>query len=147
MLAFLSKLPWAMTILKWIRGNPIQALQLLGIVSLVAAALYFYFDYRDAKSDVRELRADLKAEEALSEALEGRLDEFELAQELQAQRLIDIEISQAETRRRISVLTDELSSLELERLLDENPDEAAAIINERFNALLGMFDDATAPAR
>lgn len=128
-----------------------MTLQVIGIVGVVAALLYFWFDYRGAKSNLREARAeitrledDLVAEQAVRDAITGRLDEFIAAQELQRERLEALAERQAETRRQIRGLVDDLSSIEIERLVKEQPNEAAAIVVGRFNDLLRMFDDATA---
>lgn len=141
MLAFLPA-----QVLRGIKAKPVQTLQILAIVGLVAAAVFFWFDYRGAKEDVATLRERLRVERAQSEQARDRIEEFVAAQKLQARRIREMEQAQAEARQRIREITDSLSEDEIERVLKEQPDEADRIVSDRLSDLFGMFDNATARA-
>lgn len=131
---------WIPTVLKWTKTNPIQALQLAGIAALTAGALFFYFDYQDAKADRISLREDLKAEQALTQAQASRITEFALSQDQQLERLQRVERFNEETRAQVRAALKGLSANDVKQVILENPDEAATILSGRFNALLGMFE-------
>lgn len=134
-----------------IREHPVMTLQIAAGVAVAALLALLWIDYHGTKADldraqatVERLEENLVAEREVREAVAGRLDEFVEAQKLQKSRLEAMAKSQAETRQRISTLMREVSSLEIERLIEERPDEAPAIIVSRVNDVFGMFDDATA---
>ena len=148
-------LPWLMSAATWIKRNPFAFIQGVVVVALVAGAVFLYFDYRDAKADRAELKAEtaqlkeqIEAEKALTKAATDRINEFALSQEQQLERLQNIEAYNAQTRAQVRAALKGLSAGEVKEVIQENPDEAAAaILTDRFNGLLGLFDYEDVPAR
>lgn len=148
-------LPWLMSAATWIKRNPFAFIQGVVVVALVAGAVFLYFDYRDAKADRAELKAEtaqlkeqIEAEKALTKAATDRINEFALSQEQQLERLQNIEAYNAQTRAQVRAALKGLSAREVKEVIQENPDEAAAaILTDRFNGLLGLFDYEDVPAR
>ena len=131
--------------MKWFAKNPVQTLQLAGIAALAAVAVFFYFDYTNAKAQVRTLRTEVTAQRALAEAQDGRLQDFVEAQEASLERLQAIEARSRQIRIEVRQLTDELSAPNINIIVEESPDEAAAIITRRFDDILSLLDDASRP--
>lgn len=148
-------LPWLMSAATWIKRNPFAFIQGVVVAALVAGAVFLYFDYRDAKADRAELKAEtqqlkeqIEAEKALTKAATDRINEFALSQEQQLERLQNIEAYNAQTRAQVRAALKGLSAGEVKEVIQENPDEAAAaILTDRFNGLLGLFDYEDVPAR
>jgi len=147
---------WLTSAATWIKRNPFAFIQGVVVAALVAGAVYLYFDYKDAKADRVELRAEtarlkeaVEAEKALTKAATDRINEFALSQEQQLERLQNIEAYNAQTRAQVRAALKGLSAGEVKQVIQENPDEAAAaILTDRFNALLGLFNyEDVAPAR
>lgn len=146
---------WIPSLVKWISRNPLQMLQIAVVAGLVAGVAFLYLDYRGAKSDRAELRAELTqlgeelaAEKALTKAATDRINEFALSQEQQIERLQNIEAYNAQTRAQVRAALKGLSAGEVKQVIQENPDEAAAaILSDRFNGLLGLFDYEDVPSR
>lgn len=135
-----------------IRNHPVMTLQAAGIALVAALMAYLWVDYRGAKADLQDARTEItqleaavKGERAARAAVRGRLDEFMAAQKLQAVRLEEMARQQAETRREVSNIVSGLSASEVRRLIEENPDEASAVLSRRVDDLFSLFDDATAP--
>lgn len=135
-----------------IRNHPVMTLQAAGIALVAALMVYLWVDYRSAKADLQDARAEIsqleatvKGERAARVAVRSRLDEFVAAQKLQAVRLEEMARQQAETRREVSNIVSGLSASEVRRLIEENPDEASAVLSRRVDDLFSLFDDATAP--
>ena len=131
--------------LGWFKNNPIQSLQLAGIAALAITAAFFFFDYRGAKAEVRELRTEIAAEKALNEAQATRLDEFAEAEVQRLERLRALEEAGVRIRAEIRGITDELTAPQINIIVEEQPDEAADIISRRFDDILSVLDDATRP--
>jgi hypothetical protein len=141
-------LPWLMSAATWIKRNPFAFIQGIVVATLVAGAVFLYFDYKDAKADRAELRAEaaqlkeqIEVEKALTKAATDRINEFALSQEQQIERLKSIEAYNVQTRAQVRAALKGLSAGEVKQVIQENPDEdAAAILSDRFNGLLGLFD-------
>jgi uncharacterized protein YoxC len=122
-------------------------------VSFVALALLLamvYLDYRWTKSALQEARSSVAVLEQQvqdgqrqSKLLVARIEENAKAQDLQRQKVEALAIEQEATRRQVQTVISGLRADEVAQVIQENPDEAPAIVMSRTNDLFRLFDDAT----
>lgn len=137
---------WLLNIGLWIKGNPIQALQLLAVSALVGLATWWYFDYTGTKRENADLKAKVEQVEANYNAAKTRIDEFAVAQEKFDADLEAVRQSSIQIRGQVREALKGLSAAEIERDFETDPVEAERALNRRLDALWSMFERVTGGA-
>lgn len=134
---------WLINIGLWIKGNPIQAMQLFAVSALVGLATWWYFDYTGTKRENAELKAKVEQVEANYKAAKTRIDEFAAAQIEFDADLEEIRQSSIAIRGQVRQALKGLSALEIEREFETDPVEAEIALNKRIADLWRMFEHVT----
>lgn len=137
--------------LRAIKQHPVMTLQIAAIAAVAAAVAFLWLDYRGTKADLVEsekqierLETSLAGEQAARRAAVDRLQDFAEAQERHEALLDDLASAQANTRQQVAEMVERISAGEVNRIIEERPNEASDIISRRVNNAFGMFDNATA---
>lgn len=137
---------WLINIGLWIKGNPIQALQLLAVSALIGLATWWFFDYTGTKRENADLKAKVEKVEADYKAATTRIDEFVIAQEQFDADLEEIRQSSIQIRGQVRDALKGLSAQEIERGFENDPVEAQRALNKRLDDLWRMFERTTGGA-
>jgi len=134
---------WLINIGLWIKGNPIQALQLLAVSALVGLATWWYFDYTGTKRENADLKVRVEQAEADYKSATTRIDEFVAAQAKFEDDLEAIRQSSIVIRGQVRQALSGLRAAEIEREFEQDPVEAQAALNKRLDDLWRMFERTT----
>jgi len=132
------------------RLKPTTVIAAVSFVALALLLAMVYLDYRWTKSALQEARSSVAVLEQQvqdgqrqSKLLVARIEENAKAQDLQRQKVEALAIEQEATRRQVQTVISGLRADEVAQVIQENPDEAPAIVMSRTNDLFRLFDDAT----
>lgn len=134
---------WLLNIGLWIKGNPIQALQLLAVSCLIGLATFWYFDYTGTKRENADLKAKVEQVEANFNAAKTRIDEFAAAQEKFDADLEAVRQSSIQIRGQVREALKGLTAAEIENEYRDDPVEAEGALRKRLDALWRMFERRT----
>jgi len=137
---------WLINIGLWIKGNPIQALQMMAVMALIGLATFWYFDYTGTKRENADLKAKVGQIEADYKAATTRIDEFVVAQEKFESDLEKLRQSSIQIRGQVRDALKGLKAAEIEDDFTDDPSGAEAALNRRIAALFGMFERVTGPS-
>lgn len=139
-------LGWVPSLFGAIKNNPNRTNSVI-IYALIAGVIglgvYFWVDYRGAKSALSQVRDDLQAEQALTAAQQDAINEFQQEQARFAALVREFDSFRAEVNAEVRELRQGLTAREIRDAAAEDPAQASDSVTGRVNNAFGLFDDAT----
>lgn len=139
-------MPMLLNLLGFFRNlKPMQWVKIAAVSLAVAGSAYFVISYNSNTAKVRELAAQVELSKQKVAEAEKRALDAAATQKAQYDAIVALDHTNTVIVRETRALAEPFQAGKVEGLLqNETPDLRE--FNARYNALLGMFDDATSTA-